>query len=155
MKFLPQTKKRAVIVSKHGDNDVAGEHGDGGFLPWHDALLVIPAGAPVETPGSVVSHLNDQRLIFQTNNQQWRLLCQWGKTGGIWGEGGVCRLKDWWVESGANDPTLQLSTISSSLILASCWDDFRCLSSLLFPLVPPVFSFTDWLVLMPLNLERN
>ena len=55
---LPQTKKRTVVVRKHGDNDVAGEHGDGGLLPRHDALLVVPAGAPVETPGRVISHLN-------------------------------------------------------------------------------------------------
>ena len=46
-----------MIVRKDGDNDVAGEHGDGGLLPGHDALLVVPAGTPVETPGGVVGHL--------------------------------------------------------------------------------------------------
>ena len=54
---LPQTEKRTVVVSKDRHNDVAGEHGDGGLLPRHDALLVVPAGAPVEAPGGVIRHL--------------------------------------------------------------------------------------------------
>ena len=74
---LPQTEKRTVVVRKHGDNDVAGEHGDGGLLPRHDALLVVPAGTPVKTSRGVVSHLNiksEERLM--------------------WGEGWIYHFKD-------------------------------------------------------------
>ena len=56
----PESEKRAVVVSKHGDYDVSGEHGDGGLLSRHHALGEVSAGAPVEAPSGVVRHLNSQ-----------------------------------------------------------------------------------------------
>ena len=66
-----------MVVRKDGYNDVAGEHGDGGLLPRHDALLVVPARAPVETAGGIISHLNIKVDIL---NNKPGSRCQWGET---------------------------------------------------------------------------